>query len=122
MSKDANFAMSYFERMLREAARMGAELALHEGRALLRTEQQSIAHRLAQTRSPVDDGVLLKESEVAKRLSVSSKTLHRWVKAGKFPQPVTISARGKRWKSSEVTIWVERQGEVAREATGTPNR
>jgi len=36
----------------------------------------------------VYDTALLKELEVAERLPVSGKTLHRWVKAGKFPQRV----------------------------------
>lgn len=111
-----NLAASEFERMLREAARMGAELALSKGRSLLSAEQQSIARQCTRPHLPVVDDVLLKESEVAERLSVCGKTLCRWVKAGKFPQPVTISTRGKRWKSTEIASWVERHVHCQRES------
>jgi len=46
MSKNTNLSMLDIERMLMDAARMGAKLALHEGRALLRWELRSIANAI----------------------------------------------------------------------------
>lgn len=40
-------------------------------------------------------------------LSVSEKTIWQWVKQGKFPKPIKLSANVTVWRLSEVTLWIE---------------
>lgn len=101
------------EQKLMEVARRGVELSLIHQRPLLARELRQIAKECTPSRPEVNDeaegDTLLKESLVAGLLSVSRKTIQRWVKVGKFPSPIVISARGRRWKSSEVKLWTEQQ-------------
>ncbi|MFQ3650571.1 MAG: helix-turn-helix domain-containing protein [Gemmataceae bacterium] len=57
-------------------------------------------------RSPVGDE-LLTSREVARRLSISVRTLFRLVRAGKFPEPVRYNRRLVRWKSEAVTLYIQ---------------
>jgi prophage regulatory protein len=41
---------------------------------------------------------------------VAHSTLWNWVKAGKFPAPVTLSERVTAWRCSDVQAWVDAQG------------
>jgi excisionase family DNA binding protein len=50
---------------------------------------------------------LMTSQEVAERLSVSVRTLWRLVAAGKFPQPVRYNRKLVRWKSVDVTRYIE---------------
>jgi excisionase family DNA binding protein len=50
---------------------------------------------------------LLTSQQVAERLSVSVRTLWRLVAAGKFPQPVRYNRKLVRWKSVEVSRYIE---------------
>ena len=53
-------------------------------------------------------------SETAEELGVSTKTIHKWLKAGIFPRPLRV---GKvwRWKPEEIEAWMrERQNGAAR--------
>lgn len=50
---------------------------------------------------------LLTSQQVADRLSVSVRTLWRLVAAGKFPQPVRYNRKLVRWKTSDVTRYIE---------------
>ena len=55
---------------------------------------------------------LLRVSEVAKLLGVSTSTLYKWVKQGQFPRPIMLGPmkpkqrQTKRWVLSEVEEWV----------------
>jgi len=55
---------------------------------------------------------LLRLSEVAKLLGVSTSTLYKWVKLGQFPRPIMLGPMNpkqrqtKRWVLSEVEQWV----------------
>lgn len=40
-------------------------------------------------------------------LSVSEKTIWQWVKQGKFPKPIKLSANVTVWRLSDVTTWIE---------------
>lgn len=40
-------------------------------------------------------------------IPVSPATLWRWVKAGKFPEPIRLSDRVTAWEASKVNAWVE---------------
>ncbi len=40
---------------------------------------------------------------------VSPATLWRWVKSGKFPQPIRLSDRVTAWEASKVNAWIQSQ-------------
>lgn len=40
-------------------------------------------------------------------IPVSPATLWRWVKAGKFPEPIRLSERVTAWEASKVSAWIE---------------
>jgi predicted DNA-binding transcriptional regulator AlpA len=46
---------------------------------------------------------------------VSDMTIHRWMEAKKFPQPVVVGGKGRRfWRLKDVAVWQEsnlRKGE-----------
>jgi predicted DNA-binding transcriptional regulator AlpA len=50
---------------------------------------------------------LLTSHQVARRLAMSVRTLWRLVAAGKFPQPVRYNRKLVRWKSAEVSRYIE---------------
>ncbi len=42
-------------------------------------------------------------------IPVSPATLWRWVRAGKFPEPIRLSDRVTAWEASKVNAWVQSQ-------------
>ncbi len=42
-------------------------------------------------------------------IPVSPATLWRWVKAGKFPEPIRLSDRVTAWEASKVNAWIQSQ-------------
>ncbi len=50
---------------------------------------------------------LLTAREVAGRLSISVRTLHRMVASGHFPQPVRRSRRWVRWRTLDLQRYVQ---------------
>ena len=51
-------------------------------------------------------GDLLTIEAVAARLGVSSRTIHRWTKAGKFPNPERVLGRNV-WTTTSLNKWEE---------------
>ncbi len=49
---------------------------------------------------------LLRVSEVAKTLSVSSRTIWRMTDRGELPRPVRIGTRMVRWRESEIEAYI----------------
>lgn len=49
---------------------------------------------------------LLTSQQVARRLSLSVRTLWRLVRAGKFPQPVRYNRKLVRWKAADVARYI----------------
>ena len=49
---------------------------------------------------------LLKITEVAKLLTVSPRTIRRWMKAEGFPKPIEFSGKAHRWWLEDVENWV----------------
>lgn len=47
-------------------------------------------------------------------IPVSPATLWRWVKAGKFPEPIRLSDRVTAWEASKVNAWIQSQSSEAR--------
>jgi len=45
--------------------------------------------------------------DIFEKLGISSHTLQRWIKSGKFPQPIKFGERLVRWKLSTVDAWVK---------------
>ena len=54
----------------------------------------------------------LSDRTVADRYNTSRNTIWRWVREGRFPQPVKLSTGTTRWKLSDLQSWEARQ-EVA---------
>jgi len=50
--------------------------------------------------------------QIEKLFQVSPATIYRWVKLGKFPQPVRLGANMVRWKASDIEVWMM-QKEIA---------
>ena len=50
---------------------------------------------------------LMTSQQVAERLAVSVRTLWRLVAAGKFPQPVRYNRKLVRWKTTDVSRYIE---------------
>lgn len=47
----------------------------------------------------------LRDVDVAIRYDVSRPTIWRWVKYGKFPQPIKLSNGATRWRISDLLDW-----------------
>ena len=64
-------------------------------------------------RSPINQ--LIRLSDLVGRngspgmIPVSPATLWRWVKAGKFPEPIRLSDRVTAWEASKVNAWIQSQ-------------
>ncbi len=56
---------------------------------------------------------LLTKKQVAAALSVTTVTIDRWVRAGKFPQPARVFGY-PRWKPEDVSKYVEERFKEAR--------
>ena len=50
---------------------------------------------------------LLAAKDVARRLSVSVRTIWRLVAEGQFPQPVRYSRKLVRWKASDIDRYIQ---------------
>ena len=60
---------------------------------------------------------LLTIHDVARKLRVSTQTIWRWARAGKFPQP--IGAEGAtRWIDEDVDTWIHSKKEAANGSQG----
>lgn len=58
---------------------------------------------------------LLTSQQVAQRLVISVRTLWRMVAAGKFPPPIRYNRKLVRWKSADVTLYIESLDSPARQ-------
>lgn len=56
---------------------------------------------------------LLTKTEVCAICKISNTTLWRWIKCGKFPKGINITARKRVWKRSTIEKWIETLGTVA---------
>ncbi len=50
---------------------------------------------------------LMTSQQVAEKLAVSVRTVWRLVAAGKFPQPVRYNRKLVRWKTADVSRYIE---------------
>ena len=49
---------------------------------------------------------LIRLAEVKRRTSVSTSTIYRWMRAGKFPQSCTLGGYIAAWSAAEVDEWI----------------
>ena len=55
---------------------------------------------------------LLRRHEVEERTGLSRASIYRLMSQGEFPRQVRVSARGVRWKESDVTAWMQSRPEA----------
>ena len=48
---------------------------------------------------------LLRRKEVERIVSLSSASIYRLIKIGKFPRPVALGTGSVRWKQSDLVAW-----------------
>ena len=67
---------------------------------------------------PITDPYLTKK-EVAKLIGFSTSSIDKWVKQGKFPEPVKFGKKNSRWRTSAAVSWMEeKEKESAKKKTG----
>ena len=50
---------------------------------------------------------LLRRREVESITGLSRASIYRLIADGDFPRPVKVSAAGVRWRSSDITAWIQ---------------
>ena len=50
---------------------------------------------------------LLRRREVEKITGMSRSSIYRLMQEGEFPRPVRVGSVAVRWKSSDITAWIE---------------
>lgn len=50
---------------------------------------------------------LLKKTEVVELLGISSTTIYRLIKAGKFPKPIKLSPSRIAWTEAAIQKWLK---------------
>jgi prophage regulatory protein len=62
------------------------------------------------THLPINSGFIRQKRLIPGILPVSSATLWRMVKDGRFPKPVKLSAGVTAWRAADVQQWLEQAG------------
>ena len=52
------------------------------------------------------------------RLNVSGSSIWAWVKAGKFPKPIKLSANTTAWNAADIEAWVQSRIDASRVSQG----
>lgn len=60
--------------------------------------------------------VWIRPDEVCRMISVSPRTLKRYVSAGTFPNPIKLTSRTSVWFEHEVLGWMDEQAQAFRQA------
>jgi prophage regulatory protein len=50
---------------------------------------------------------ILRRPEVLARTGLSNTSVHRGIRAGTFPRPVTLGRRAVGWRESDIIKWIE---------------
>ena len=61
---------------------------------------------------------LLRRAEVEQVTGLSRATLYELMRAGGFPEPLRVGPRAVRWRTSEITEWIDSRPRAAGEAAG----
>lgn len=51
--------------------------------------------------------------QIANRYGVHEATVHRWVKARRFPRPIRLGENCTRWRLADLERWEEKQREAS---------
>ena len=54
-----------------------------------------------------EDRATLRAKEVCEVLGIKRTTLHKWCKAGTFPQPLQLGVRAVAWRVPDVQNWLD---------------
>ena len=54
----------------------------------------------------MNDDRLLRREEVESRCGIGRSTIYRWMRLGRFPEPVKVGPRAVRWPESEIEAWL----------------
>ena len=83
-----------------EGARGPDGRALRLGRVMQQQEPKAEPDMIA----------LLRRAAVCEKLGISSWTLGRWVRAGKFPRPIFLQVGSPaKWRASDVAAWIDKR-------------
>jgi prophage regulatory protein len=63
---------------------------------------------------------LLRLPGVIQRVGLSRSTIYRLVRAGSFPEPITIAGRLRAWPESEIDQWIDERIASSRAESGEP--
>lgn len=55
---------------------------------------------------------IYRKRELLEGLQISSVTLWRWVRAGRFPKPIRLGPNTVGWLKNEVSAWLESRPRV----------
>ncbi|WP_144211415.1 helix-turn-helix transcriptional regulator [Shewanella donghaensis] len=54
----------------------------------------------------IDENRLIKRQKILELLDISSSTLRRWIKSGKFPPPIENQDAHLKWQFKDVHEWL----------------
>lgn len=57
---------------------------------------------------PAQPLCLIRLKEVKRRTGLSTSTIYRWMKAGRFPQSQSLGGHIAVWSETEINQWVQR--------------
>lgn len=66
------------------------------------------------------DDRLLRRDEVESRCGITRSTLYRWMRAGRFPEPLRVGPCAVRWPASEIEEWLAERPRATGEARPEP--
>ena len=46
-------------------------------------------------------------NEIAERTGVHVRTVHKWVKGGVLPLPLSLFRRSPRWRTADIDAWIK---------------
>lgn len=75
------------------------------GRTWATLQGANMANATKQTATPPTQFYRL--PQLTQRLGVSGSSIWVWVKAGKFPKPVKLSANVTAWNAADVEAWAQ---------------
>lgn len=60
---------------------------------------------------------LLSIEQVAAKVSLGETFIRQQVRAGAFPQPITLARKVVRWRGADIDAWIREQASLGRRAS-----
>lgn len=57
-------------------------------------------------KSKVEAARMLRRREVEARTGLARSTIYDWMRAGRFPRPVSLGSRAVRWREQDIDQWI----------------